>query len=127
MNESKLLKVSYISKIFTKFFVQEIIDENEKIRLENLDFELICSNWISINQFLSDWFIKKIRPEAIDMNLCLASLDGSDTDKDVFELKSDPEVTVMKHQKPSSRNDSKSWTFENWYGKFESIPLANIG
>ena len=100
---------------------------NEKNRLENLDFEVICSNWISINQFLSDWFIKKIRPEAIDMNLCLASLDGSDTDKDVFELKSDPEVTVMKHQKSSSRTDSKSWTFENWYGKFKSIPLTYIG
>ena len=121
------MTVSCIFEIFTNFFFPEIIDENEKNRLENLDFEVICSNWISINQFLSDWFIKKIRPEAIDMNLCLASLDGSDTDKDVFELKSDPEVTVMKHQKPSSRNDSKSWTFENWYGKLESIPLANIG
>ena len=67
--------------------VPEIIDENEKNRWENLNFEFICSNWISINQFLSDWFIKKIRPEAIDINLCLASLEGSDTSKKVFELK----------------------------------------
>ena len=112
------MTVSCIFEIFTKFFVPEIIDEKEKIRLENLDFELICSNWISINQFLSDWFIKKIRPEAIDMNLCLASMKGSDTDSDVFQLNGDSEVTVMKHQKPSTRNDDdKNWTFENWYGK----------
>ena len=111
------MTVSCIFEIFTNFFFPEIIDENEKIRLENLDFELICSNWISINQFLFDWFIKKIRPEAIDMNLCLASMEGSDTDRDVFELNGDSEVTVLKHQKPSTRNDSKGWTFENWYGE----------
>ena len=112
--------VSGNSEIFTKLFVPEIIDVDEKNRLESLDFEVICSNWISINQFLSDWFIKKIRPEAIDINLCLASLEGSDTDKDVFELNGDSEVTVMKHQKPPTRNDSKSWTFENWHGKSKS-------
>ena len=71
----------------------------------NLDFEVICSNWISINQFLSDWFIKKIRPEAIDMNLCLVPFDN------------DSDVTRLKHQKPSTRNDSKNWIFENWYGE----------
>ena len=105
----------------------EIIDENEKNNLDNLEFEIICSNWISINQFLSDWFIKKIRPEAIDMNLCLAALDGSDTDQEIFDLNSDPEVTVIKHQKPSTRNDSKNWIFENWYGKSTGIKLAKIG
>ena len=60
------------------------------------------------------------------MNLCLASFDGSDTAQDVFELYSDPEVTAIKHQKPSTRNDFKNWIFENWYGKSTGIKLENI-
>ena len=106
----------------------------KKNNLENLESEIICSNWISINQFLFDWFLTGsfwlvqflsdwFRQEAIDMNLCLASFDGSDTAQDVFELNSDPEVTAIKHQKPSTRNDFKNWIFENWYGK-ENIYLS---
>ena len=97
MNESKLLKVSFFFDKNTLSLDLEIIDENEKNNLENLESEIICSNWISINQFLFDWFLTGslwlvqflsdwFRPEAIDMNLCLASFDGSDTAQDVFEL-----------------------------------------
>ena len=57
MNESKLLKVSFFEKKNTLLLDLEIIDENEKSNLENLEFEIICSNWISINQFLFDWFL----------------------------------------------------------------------
>ena len=115
MNGSKLLKVSISEKKTTLSSNLEIIDENEKNNLVNLDFEVICSNWISVNQFLSDWFIKKIRPEAIDMNLCLVPFDN------------DSDVTRLKHQKPSTRNDSKNWIFENWYGKSTGNKLAKIG
>ena len=38
-------------------------------------------------------------------------------------------MTVIKHVKPSTRNSTKSWTHENWYGKsnrFYSVKKIEI-
>ena len=80
-----------------------------------IDPYVLCSNWISMNEYFKQWFLKTIKPEAIDPELCLQSGTSSS-----FKIQNENEfedTIKLDYTPPHNATPGLNWVQENWNGK----------
>ena len=66
---------------------------------------------------MNSWFLKSIRPEAIDLELCLDS--GTSSDLEIKKL-NDFEDKLILDYTPVKETPGLKWVQENWNGKMNT-------
>ena len=83
-----------------------------------IDPYVLCSNWLSMNEYFKQWFLKTIRPEAIDPELCLQTGTSSN-----FKIQNENEFedTInLDYTPPHNATPGLNWVQENWNGEYYS-------
>ena len=80
-----------------------------------IDPYVLCSNWLSMKEYFKKWFLKTIRPEAIDPELCLQGGTGHDLQ---IRNENEYEDTIkLDYTPPQNKTPGLNWVQENWNGK----------
>ena len=91
---------------------------SRKYYADAIEAYALCSNWLSFNKWLQNWFLKTIRPEAIDPELCLQV---GTTSFAVRNQNSFEDLLVLGYYPPVNATPGLKWVEENWNGKMSAI------
>ena len=67
-----------------------------------------------MNQYFKRWFLKTIRPEAIDPELCLRT--GTDVPLRIHNQNEFEDIIVLNYTPPQNATPGLNWVQENWNG-----------
>ena len=70
-----------------------------------------------MNEYFKRWFLKTIRPEAIDPELCLPS--GSNVPFLIRNQNEFENIIVLNYTPPQNATSGLNWVQENWNGKYQ--------
>lgn len=71
-----------------------------------------------MNEYFKRWFLKTIRPEAIDPELCLPSGSNSDVSFLIRNQNEFEDIIVINYTPPQNATPGLNWVQENWNGEY---------